>query len=78
MIDEPYTAAFGDTFVAVERLRLVNEGVIRMNITQLIEDCWRWIFNNLWAFKGLLSKGSRLDVNKRSTPQRLRFLLAGT
>ncbi len=37
-IDEPYTAAFGDAFVAVERLRLANEGAIRVNITQLVDD----------------------------------------
>lgn len=34
----PYTAAFGDAFMGVERLRLANEGAIRENIKALIEE----------------------------------------
>lgn len=34
----PYTAAFGDAFSATERMRLANEGAIRVNITQLIDE----------------------------------------
>lgn len=37
----PYTASFGDAFVGVERLRLANEGAIRVNITQLIDELFR-------------------------------------
>jgi hypothetical protein len=37
-IATPYTAAFGDAFIASERLRLANEGAIRANITRLIEE----------------------------------------
>ena len=31
-ITEPYTANFSDAFLAVERLRLANEGAMRVNI----------------------------------------------
>ncbi|OWQ84710.1 hypothetical protein CDN99_23535 [Roseateles aquatilis] len=34
----PYTAAFSDAFVGTERLKLANEGAVRTNITQLIND----------------------------------------
>lgn len=37
----PYTASFGDAFVGVERLRLANEGAIRANITQLVDELFR-------------------------------------
>jgi hypothetical protein len=37
----PYTAKFGDAFVAVERLKLANEGAIRTNISQLIDELFR-------------------------------------
>jgi hypothetical protein len=33
----PYTANFSDSFLAVERLRLANEGAIRENIRELIK-----------------------------------------
>ncbi|HEY1091636.1 MAG TPA: hypothetical protein VGE47_11120 [Burkholderiaceae bacterium] len=33
----PYTAAWNDAFAGTERLRLANEGAIRVNIQQLIE-----------------------------------------
>ncbi|MEL6212047.1 MAG: hypothetical protein AAFQ96_00485 [Pseudomonadota bacterium] len=36
VISTPYTAKTSDAFIAVERLRLANEGSIRENITQLI------------------------------------------
>ena len=32
IVETPYTAKFSDAFVAVERLRLANEGAIRVNI----------------------------------------------
>jgi len=35
-ITTPYTAAFGDAFVGVERLRLANEGAIRTNISEFV------------------------------------------
>lgn len=34
----PYTANFGDAFYGGERLKLANEGAIRANITQLIDE----------------------------------------
>lgn len=37
-IDLPYTAAFSDAFAGVTRLRLANEGAIRVNIQALIKD----------------------------------------
>lgn len=40
-ITVPYTASFGDALLGVERLRLANEGAIRENITQLIDDIFR-------------------------------------
>jgi hypothetical protein len=33
----PYTAAWNDAFVGSERLKLANEGAVRMNIQQLID-----------------------------------------
>lgn len=33
----PYTAAWNDAFIAAERLKLANEGAIRVNIQQLID-----------------------------------------
>jgi len=36
-IQTPYTASFSDAFIAVERLRLANEGAIRENIAALIK-----------------------------------------
>lgn len=37
-IDLPYTAAFSDAFAGVKRLRLANEGAIRVNIQALLND----------------------------------------
>ena len=34
----PYTAKMGDAFSGTERLKLANEGAIRTNITQLIDE----------------------------------------
>ena len=36
-IDSSYTAKFGDALVAIERLRLANEGAIRTNIADFIK-----------------------------------------
>lgn len=33
----PYTAAFGDSLIGVERLKLANEGAARVNIQKLVE-----------------------------------------
>lgn len=38
IIAVPYTAKWGDAFVGVERLKLANEGAIRTNISQLIDE----------------------------------------
>lgn len=37
----PYTASFGDALLGVERLRLANEGAVRVNITQFIDELFR-------------------------------------
>ena len=34
----PYTAGFADAFMASERLKLANEGAIRVNIQSLINE----------------------------------------
>ena len=38
VVSVPYTASFGDSLMGVERLRLANEGAIRSNISQLIDE----------------------------------------
>ena len=37
VISEKYTAAFSDSFVAVKRLQLANEGSIKSNLSTLME-----------------------------------------
>jgi hypothetical protein len=37
-VTAPYTAEFSDAFAAVKRLRLANEGSIRSNIQQFIDE----------------------------------------
>jgi hypothetical protein len=37
-ITTPYTATFSDSALAVERLRLANEGAIRQNITKFLQE----------------------------------------
>jgi hypothetical protein len=37
LIEAPYTASFGDALLAYERIRLANEGAIRMNIGIFIQ-----------------------------------------
>lgn len=34
----PYTAPFGDTFGAIDRMRLANEGAVKTNIAALVDD----------------------------------------
>lgn len=34
----PYTAPFGDTFGAMDRMRLANEGAVKANIATVVED----------------------------------------
>lgn len=34
----PYTAPFGDTFGALDRMRLANEGAVKVNIAALADD----------------------------------------
>lgn len=43
----PYTASFGDSLMGVERLRLANEGAIRANITQFIDELFRLNIDNI-------------------------------
>ena len=38
LITQPYTASFGDAFLGVERLRLANEGAIRVNIATFLKE----------------------------------------
>lgn len=40
-----YTAKFGDSIIAVERLKLANEGAARVNITKLIEKLYELKIN---------------------------------
>lgn len=40
-IPTPYTAKMSDAFAGYERLRLANEGAVRQNITQLIQELAR-------------------------------------
>jgi hypothetical protein len=37
----PYTAKMSDAFAGYERLRLANEGAVRQNITQLVQELLR-------------------------------------
>ena len=41
VIVAPYTAKFGDSLLGVERLKLANEGAIRTNISNLLDDLYR-------------------------------------
>ncbi len=43
----PYTARFGDSLLGIERLRLANEGAIRVNLGQLIDELLRLKVNPL-------------------------------
>ena len=43
----PYTAGFGDAFMATERLKLANEGAIRVNIENLIKELFALNVNAL-------------------------------
>jgi len=43
----PYTAKFGDSLLGVERLKLANEGAIRTNISQLIDELFRLKIDNV-------------------------------
>ena len=38
MIQIGYTAKFSDSFLGAERLRLANEGAVKVNIQALIDD----------------------------------------
>ena len=40
-ISVPYTATMGDALLGVERLKLANEGAIRANISELINELFR-------------------------------------
>ena len=40
VISDSYTARFSDSFLAVERLRLANEGSARVNITKFIDNLY--------------------------------------
>lgn len=46
-VSVPYTAKFGDSLLGVERLKLANEGAIRTNISQLIEELFRLKIDNV-------------------------------
>ena len=41
-VSADYTATVGDAFLAVERLRLANEGSIRENLKALIERLYQF------------------------------------
>ena len=44
-LSTPYTAKFGDSIIAVERLKLATEGAARVNITKLIEKLYELKIN---------------------------------
>ena len=44
-LSTPYTAKFGDSIIAVERLKLATEGAARANITKLIEKLYELKIN---------------------------------
>lgn len=46
-LEIPYTASFGDALLGVERLRLANEGAVRMNIKSLIDDLFMLKIQNV-------------------------------
>ena len=46
-VSVPYTAKFGDSLIAVERLRLANEGAVRVNITEFIDELFRLKINSV-------------------------------
>lgn len=43
----PYTAKVGDAFVGSERLKLANEGAVRVNIEKLTEELYALKFGNI-------------------------------
>ena len=43
----PFTAKFGDALMGVERLKLANEGAVKVNITQFIQDLYGLHIRNL-------------------------------
>jgi hypothetical protein len=62
----PYTAKFGDAFVAVERLKLANEGAIRTNISQLIDELFRLKIDGVAIEQGIPpSREEKLKELKR-------------
>ena len=44
-LSTPYTAKFGDSIIAVERLKLATEGAARVNITKIIEKLYELKIN---------------------------------
>lgn len=46
-ISVPYTASFTSSLLATERLRLANEGAVRANITELLNELFELQINNV-------------------------------
>lgn len=42
LISSPYTVTVGDAFLAIERLKLANEGAARENIKELIDNLYQF------------------------------------
>lgn len=63
----PYTAKMSDAFVGVERLKLANEGAIRTNISQLIDELFRLRIDGVAVPTGA-------TVSAQSTEEKLKEL----
>ena len=59
-----YTAKFSDSFIAVKRLQLANEGVIRESITNFLKKLRE--LNN--AIRSHEEEGNSLDGQKNIVP----------
>lgn len=46
-ISVPYTANFSSSFYAVERLRIANEGAVKVNIKQLVDELLKLELKNI-------------------------------
>ena len=59
----PYTATFSDAFVGAERLRLANEGAIRVNIKRFLETLATQAKDDPARFGAPLVSGLRLNLS---------------
>lgn len=67
----PYTAKFGDALLGLERLKLANEGAIRTNISQLIEELLNLKIDNVSVNTSPQSISSQSNEEKLKELKRL-------